>query len=156
MASATRDDETEEQRTELHVPGNSTGRAVSWHLVAVRLPVTALLLATTACRDAAAPTPAELTARAWEAHGVVVAAGEQARTCAEAGAAMQAAFVAHRQAFVDAIALDRDPARLEAATAYIEANAQRYRDLETRMEALSDRCADEPAVQAAFDQMENP
>ncbi|HVK85162.1 MAG TPA: hypothetical protein VM513_13690 [Kofleriaceae bacterium] len=122
----------------------------------MRPSVPLLLLACVACRKDAAPTPAEITARAWEAHGIVIAAGEQSRTCAEAGPAMQAAFVKHRQAFVDAVALDRDRARLEAATAYIEANEQRYRDLDTRMEALSDRCADEPTVQAAFDQMENP
>jgi hypothetical protein len=122
----------------------------------VRPLVTVLLLASFACRKDVEPTPAEITARAWEAHGLVIAAGEQARTCAEAGAAMQAVFVKHRQAFVDALTLDRDRARLEAATAYIEANEHRYRDLDTRMEALSDRCADEPTVQAAFDQMENP
>ncbi|MDX2092668.1 MAG: hypothetical protein SFX73_32685 [Kofleriaceae bacterium] len=107
-----------------------------------------------ACRKDA--TPAEITERAWHAHSLVIAAGEQAKTCAEAGPAMQAAFTANRQAFVDAMALDRDKAKLEAATAYLEANEQRYRDLDTRMEALSDRCADDPTVQAAFEQMSNP
>lgn len=109
-----------------------------------------------ACHKDSASSPAEVTERAWKAHSVVIAAGEQAKTCAEAGPAMQAAFTAHRQAFVEAMALDRDKAKLEAATAYLEANAQTYRDLETRMEALSDRCADDPTVQAAFDQMSNP
>jgi hypothetical protein len=107
-----------------------------------------------ACRKD--PSAAEITERAWQAHGAVVAAGEQAGTCAQAGPAMQAAFTANRQAFVDAMALDRDKAKLQEATAYLEAHEQRYRDLETRMEALSDRCADDPTVQAAFDQMSNP
>jgi hypothetical protein len=115
-----------------------------------------LLCALFACRKDDPTSPEAITARAWDAHGIVIAAGEQARTCAEAGAAMQAAFVAHREAFVDAIALDRDRARLEAATAYLEAHGARYHDLETRMAALSDRCADEPSVQAAFEQMEAP
>lgn len=131
-----------------------------WHLVSVRAPMILCLLgalgSSPACSKDRAGSPAEITERAWAAHGKVIAAGEQARTCAEAGPAMQAAFVANRQAFVDAMALDRDKARLEAAAAYLEANAQRYRDLETRMEALADRCADDAAVQAAFEQMENP
>ena len=127
--------------------------------VIVRSLVTLWLLGTLGTAPACSKdpaSPAEITSRAWAAHGIVIAAGEQARTCAEAGPAMQAAFVANRQAFVDAMALDRDRAKLEAATAYLEANAQRYRDLETRMEALSDRCADDLAVQAAFEQMSNP
>ena len=132
----------------------------AWHLACVRLLVTLWLLGTLgtspACSKDHASSPAEITERAWAAHGFVIAAGEQAKSCADAGPAMQAAFVANRQAFVDAMALDRDKARLEAATAYLEANEKRYRDLETRMEALSDRCADDPAVQAAFEQMANP
>ena len=104
----------------------------------------------------AAPTAAEVTARAWDAHALVISAGERAPTCAEAGAAMQRVFAEHRQAFVDAIALAHDKARLAEATAYIEANGRRYADLETRMEALSDRCAEDPTVQAAFSQMSSP
>ena len=69
---------------------------------------------------------------------------------------MQRVFVANRQAFVDAVALDNDKARLAEATAYLEAHDDRYADLETRMEALSERCADDATVQAAFRQMENP
>lgn len=97
-----------------------------------------------------------ITDRAWRAHEQVVAAGERAPSCAEAGAAMQRTFVTLRQAFVDAMALDRDKAQLAAAAAYIEANEGRYADLETRMGALSERCADAPAVQAAFDQLTQP
>lgn len=116
-----------------------------------------LLLLALACRNGIdPPTAAEITARAWDAHALVIAAGERAPTCAEAGAAMQKVVAEHRQAFVDAIALDRDKARLAEATAYIEANGRRYADLETRMEALSERCAEEPTVQAAFSQMSEP
>lgn len=102
------------------------------------------------------PSPAEIADRGWAAHERVIAAGEAQPTCAGAGAAMQRLFVEDRQAFVDAIGLDRDKARLEEATSYLEAHADRYADLETRMEALSERCATEPTVQAAFAQMANP
>jgi hypothetical protein len=108
------------------------------------------------CRQTSGSTPAEVTDRAWAAHAAVVAAGEAAKTCAEAGAAMQREFEARRQTFVDAMALDRDKAKLAEATDYLEKNADRYKDLETRMSALSDRCADEPTVQAAFELMSNP
>ena len=102
------------------------------------------------------PSVAEITDRAWRAHERVVAAGEQAATCAEAGAAMQRVFAEHRQAFVDGLLLDRNRARLEQATAYLEANERRYRDLEARMDALSERCADEPTVVAVFRMMDSP
>ncbi|MGE0400468.1 MAG: hypothetical protein AB7T06_27400 [Kofleriaceae bacterium] len=118
--------------------------------------VAPLILLVLGCQKDRAPTPAEVTDRAWRAHAEVVAAGEAAKTCAEAGAAMQREFVARRQAFVDAMALDRDKAKLEEATDFIEKNEGRYLDLETRMTALSERCADEPTVQAAFAQMSNP
>lgn len=109
-----------------------------------------------ACRPTSGPTPAEIADRGWTAHERVVAAGEREPTCAGAGAAMQRVFAENRQAFVDAMALDRDKHALEAATAYIEAHADRYADLETRMAALSDRCANDATVQAAFAQMSNP
>lgn len=118
---------------------------------AVRLGV---LLVLAACDGP--PTPAEIADRGWRAHELVVTAGERAQTCAAAGAAMQATFVVLRSAFVDALALDHDRARLAAATEYLEAHQDRYADLETRMSALSDRCADDPTVQAAFLQMESP
>lgn len=102
------------------------------------------------------PSPAEVADRGWSAHEQVVSAGEGQPTCAGAGAAMQRVFVENRQAFVDAMALDRDKARLEEATSYLEAHADRYADLESRMEALSDRCANDSTVQAAFAQMANP
>ena len=108
-----------------------------------------------ACKDHA-PSPAEVADRGWAAHEIVVAAGERAASCTEAGAAMQRAFAEHRQKFVDAIALDRDPRALERATEYLEQHRDRYADLETRMEALSLRCTDDPMVQAVFRQMENP
>lgn len=103
-----------------------------------------------------APSPAEIADRAWRAHERVVAAGEQAATCAEAGAAMQRVFAAHRQAFVDGLALDRDRDRLEQAADYIATHERRYLDLEVRMTALSERCGDEPTVVAVFRMMERP
>lgn len=115
-----------------------------------------LLVLATACRAASAPTPAEIADRGWSAHELVVSAGEREPTCAGAGAAMQRVIAEHRQAFVDAMALDRDKHALEAATEYLEAHADRYADLETRMAALSDRCARDATVQAAFAQMSNP
>ena len=108
-----------------------------------------------ACK-ARAPSPAEIADRGWRAHELVVAAGERAATCAEAGTAMQRVFVEHRQAFVDAIALDGDRDKLTEATEYLEAHQDRYDDLETRMIALSERCAEDPMVQAAFAGMESP
>ena len=110
-----------------------------------------------ACKGSgASASPADITARAWEAHALVIGAGERAKTCAEAGPAMQQVVADHRQAFVDAMRLDNDKAQLAAATAYIEANESRYKDLDTRMAALSERCADDATVQAAFDAMSNP
>ncbi len=116
-----------------------------------------LVIALLACqKDPSLPSAAEITDRSWQAHVLVITAGERAKTCAEAGAAMQQVFAAHRQAFVDAMALDRDKAKLAEAADFIEANEGRYADIETRMAALSDRCADEPTVQAAFQQMSAP
>ena len=115
----------------------------------------ALALAGPGCKDGK-PSAAEVTDRAWRAHEQVVAAGEREPTCAAAGAAMQRVFAEHRQAFVDGLALDRDRARLEQATAYLEEHEGRYRDLEARMDALSERCADEPTVVAVFRMMDSP
>jgi hypothetical protein len=132
-----------------------------WHLRGVRLLSAAPLAALAAlalpagCKDGK-PSAAEIADRSWRAHELVVAAGERATTCAEAGAAMQRVLDAHRQAFVDGIKLDRDRGRLEQATAYLEQHEGRYRDLEDRMAALSDRCADEPTVMAVFRTMESP
>lgn len=110
----------------------------------------------TACRGDAPPSPAEIADRGWHAHELAVQAGERAKSCAEAGPAMQQVIAAHRQDFVDALALDLDKDRLRQATEYLEAHQDRYADLETRMEALSDRCVAEPTVVAAFKQMEAP
>jgi hypothetical protein len=121
--------------------------------------ITTLGVAGAGACDAGAPTPpsaAEVADRGWRAHEHVVAAGERATTCAAAGAAMQQMFVGHRAAFVAALALDRDRARLAEATSYLEAHQDRYADLETRMQALAERCADAAAVQAVFAQMESP
>jgi len=112
-------------------------------------------VALSACKGRAT-SPAETADRGWRAHELVITAGEHAATCAQAGAAMQRVFTEHRQDFVDAIALDRDKAKLAEATDYLEAHQERYADLETRMTALSERCADDPAVQAAFMGMESP
>ena len=108
-----------------------------------------------ACKDRP-PSAAEIADHGWRAHELVVAAGERAATCAEAGPAMQRVFTENRQAFVDAMALDRDRKRLIEATDYLEAHQDRYADLETRMTALSERCADDPTVQAAFAMLESP
>ena len=124
----------------------------------IRVTVLVLLLAA-GCKDKPSDTVRtveEITDRGWAAHELVVAAGEAQSTCAGAGAAMQKVFNANRQAFVDAIQLDRDKARLEQATAYIEAHQDRYVDLEERMQKLEDRCAQDATVQAAFAQMGNP
>lgn len=102
------------------------------------------------------PSAAEIAERGWRAHELVVAAGERAKTCAEAGVAMQRAYDEHRQAFVDALVLDRDRAKLAEATEYLEQHQDRYQDLETRMIGLSERCAEDPAVTAVFRQMETP
>jgi 16S rRNA C1402 N4-methylase RsmH len=85
-----------------------------------------------------------------------VAAGEAAKSCAEAGPAMQRVIAQHRQDFVDAVALDQDKNALRAATEWLETHQDRYADLETRMEALAERCAADETVQAAFRQMESP
>lgn len=135
-----------------------------WHVRAVRSLAIAWLvgtlglglgLAVPACKGGP-PSPAEIADRAWRAHELVVAAGERSATCAEAGAAMQHVFAEHRQAFVDGLALDRDRKKLEQATDYLAANEDRYKDLETRMAGLSDRCAAEPTVVAVFHMMESP
>jgi hypothetical protein len=115
----------------------------------------ALLPAASAC-NTGAPSPAEIADRSWRAHELVVAAGERAATCAEAGPAMQRVFAEHRQAFVDGLALDRDRKKLEEATVYLAAHESRYKDLESRMADLSDRCAGEPTVVAVFRMMESP
>ncbi|HET7501870.1 MAG TPA: hypothetical protein VFK02_12725 [Kofleriaceae bacterium] len=120
--------------------------ATSWLSIAIAL---------AACKDRP-PSAAEIADRGWRAHELVIAAGEHAATCAEAGAAMQRVFTAHRQQFVDAMALDRDPRRLSEATDFLEAHQDRYADLETRMTALSERCADDAGVQAAFVALESP
>jgi hypothetical protein len=116
--------------------------------------VLALLTAFAACKRG--PSPAEIADRGWRAHELVVTAGERAATCAEAGAVMQRVVAEHRQAFVDAVGLDNDLEKLGEATDFIEAHRGRYADLETRMVALSERCADDTAVQAAFTAMETP
>lgn len=115
-----------------------------------------LAVAVASCKPDRPPSPAEVADRGWHAHELVIAAGERARTCAEAGPAMQKVFAEHRQAFVDAVALDQDRDRLRIATEWLEAHNQRYADLETRMEALSERCGDDATVQAVFREMESP
>jgi hypothetical protein len=121
----------------------------------IRLALSSLVVAALGCKDRP-PSAAEIAERGWAAHAYVVTAGERAPTCTEAAAAMQRVLTLHRQDFVDAIALDRDRQQLAAATDYLEAHQDRYADLETRMAALSERCADDPGVQAVFAQMESP
>jgi hypothetical protein len=115
-----------------------------------------VLVVVLACKGDPPPSPAEIADRGWRAHELVVAAGEREKTCAAAGVAMQREFAAHRQAFVDALALDLDRDALRQATEYMETHQDRYRDLETRMAGLADRCAEDATVQAAFRQMESP
>ena len=103
-----------------------------------------------------APSPAEIADRGWRAHELVISAGENAKDCAAAGPAMQRVFAEHRQAFVDAMALDSDKKRLAEATDFIEKHEERYRTIEARMDALADRCANDPTVTAVFAQMEAP
>jgi hypothetical protein len=115
------------------------------------------LAAIAACKPAPPPpSPAEVVDRGWHAHELVVAAGERAQTCADAGVAMRAVFAANRPAFVDAIALDQDRDRLRIATEWLETHGQRYADLEPRMEALSERCGSDAVVQGVFRDMESP
>jgi len=127
--------------------------STAWRRGALGL-AAAVALAAGSCKDPS--SPAAIADRAWRAHEIVVAAGERAPSCAEAGAAIQRAFAEHRQAFVDGLALDRDRAKLEQAADYLARHEGRYRDLEDRMAALSERCADEPTVVAAFRMMESP
>jgi hypothetical protein len=107
-----------------------------------------------ACKDQA-PSPAEICDRAWTAHELVIAAGEQQPRCADAGAAMLRVYAEHREAFAAGVALERGAMPSEVR-AYIEAHEDRYADLATRMEGLSERCADDPGVQEVFRRMENP
>lgn len=107
------------------------------------------------CKDHA-PSPAEIADRGWHAHELVIAAGEAAKSCPDAATAMQKIFSEHREDFAAAFELDQDKARLQQATDFLEAHQDRYGDLETRMEALSDRCANDAAVQAVFHQMAAP
>ena len=129
--------------------------------VGVRSPAAAVAITAfaaagaTACRESP-PTPAQVADRGWQAHELVIAAGEQAASCAGAGLAMQRVFIDHRRAFVDAVALDNDPARLAEAAAFITSNDRRYADLALRMEALADRCSDDATVTATFHMMESP
>jgi len=108
------------------------------------------------CSKDRAPSPAEIADRGWRAHELAVIAGERAARCADAGAAMQQVIADHRQDFVAALALDQDRERLRQATDWLEAHGERYQDLEARMAALSERCAGDASVRAAFAQMESP
>jgi hypothetical protein len=130
----------------------------AWHLRLVRWTVTCWLLGSvwlSGCKDHAS-SPAEIADRGWHAHDLVITAGESAKSCAEAAVAMQSVFAAHKAEFAEAFELDHDKARLQEATDFLEAHQDRYGDLETRMEALADRCANDTAVQAVFHQMATP
>lgn len=119
------------------------------------LVISVAAVAATGCKNSSG-SAADIAERAWDAHSAVIGFGEAARTCAEAGAAMQKEIAARREVFVAAVALDNDRQKLAEATAWLEAHEDRYKDLETRMAALSDRCADDGTVQAAFEAMSNP
>ena len=113
------------------------------------------LAALLGCKDPA-PSPGAIADRSWRVHEIAVTAGEHAPTCAEAGAAMLRVVTEHHQELVDAYALDRDPDRLRAATEYLEAHADRYADLEARMDALAEKCQNDAGVQQAFREMKTP
>jgi hypothetical protein len=126
--------------------------------VLVRWALTCWLLGSvwlSGCKDHAS-SPAEIADHGWHAHDLVITAGEAAKSCAEAAVAMQKVYTEHQADFAAAFELDRDKARLQEATDFLEAHQDRYGDLETRMEALSDRCANDAAVQAVFHQMAAP
>jgi hypothetical protein len=126
---------------------------MAWQVRDVR--ALAIVFALVGCKSSE-PSVVEVTDRGWHAHELVVAAGERAKSCADAGVAMQRAFTDNREAFVEAIKLDKDPDRLAEATAYLEAHQDRYADLEARMEALAERCSTDATVQAVFHHMETP
>lgn len=116
----------------------------------------ASLLFSAAIACSGSPSAAEIADRGWRAHERVIEAGERAATCAEAGAAMQRVFGEHRRAFAEALALEADRAKHAEARGFMAANERRYRDLETRMIALADRCAEDATVAAVFRGMESP
>jgi hypothetical protein len=107
------------------------------------------------CKDHA-PSPAEIADRGWHAHDLVITAGENAKSCAEAAVAMQRVYAEHKDELVAAYDLERDKARLQEATEFLEAHQDRYGDLDTRLEALQDRCSKDANVQAVFQQMATP
>ena len=107
------------------------------------------------CKDHA-PSPAEIADRGWHAHDLVITAGGNAKSCAEAAIAMQRVYAEHKDELVAAFDLERDKARLQEATDFLEAHQDRYGDLDTRLEALQDRCAKDANVQAVFQQMATP
>jgi hypothetical protein len=131
-------------------------RAAAARAAAARAAAAALAAAALAAGCHRRAPGAEAADRSWRAHERAIAAGERARTCAEAGVAMTLVIAAHRQDFIDGLAIDREPDRLAEATSFIAASEARYRDLETRMIALADRCADDAVVRGAFERMESP
>lgn len=102
------------------------------------------------------PSPAQIAERGWAATDRVIAAGERTPTCALAGAAMRPLAEAHRADFIAAADLSSDRGRLAAASEYMTARRDLYRDLETRMTALSERCEGDALVERVFAFMEDP
>lgn len=102
------------------------------------------------------PSPAQIAERGWAATERVIAAGERAPTCALAGTAMRPLAEAHREDFIAAADLTSNRDRLAAAADYMTARQDLYRDLETRMTALSERCEGDTVVERVFAFMEDP
>ena len=69
---------------------------------------------------------------------------------------MRPVALAHRAEFIAAADLSADRDRLAAAADYMLARQDRYRDLETRMVALAERCEGDALVERVFAFMEDP
>lgn len=110
----------------------------------------ALLTILLACGSSRAPTPGEIVERGWDAHEAVIAAGERAATCADAGAAMQRELRDRRPALLAAVAIDRDADQLEKLADFLEAHQDRLDELARRTDAVRARCAEDAGVATAL------
>ncbi len=102
------------------------------------------------CGSSHAPTPGDVVERGWDAHEAVIAAGERAATCADAGAAMQRELRDRRPALAAAVALDRDPDQLAKLVDFLEAHQDRLDELARRTDAVRARCPDDAGVVTAL------
>jgi hypothetical protein len=109
-----------------------------------------LVMMLAACGSGHAPTAGEIVERGWDAHEAVIAAGERAATCADAGAAMQRELRDRRPALAAAIAFDRDPAQLAKLVDFLESHQDRLDELARRTDAVRTRCPDDAGVVTAL------